>query len=257
MPKIKIKEKTEPKIAKKPKPAVSQSKSTEKKNRFSIEVEDMMKAGVHLGHEVSKLHPKMNDFVLGVRGMVHMIDLEKTAVYLEKALEFIEKLSKEKKTLLFVGTKVPIRKAVKETAISLNMPYVVDRWLGGTFTNFEIISKGIKAYQRLKESEQKGELEKYTKKERVKISKEIEKLRIKFEGLQKLAELPAAIFICDLRKNDLALKEAKQKGVKIIALVDTNCDPTLIDYPIPANDDSITSVKYILGKVKDAFLESK
>ncbi len=137
------------------------------------------------------------------------------------------------------------------------MPYVVERWLGGTFTNFETILKRVDYFKELEKKKASGELEKYTKKERMEIDKEIALLKIKFEGIKNMAKLPEAVFVFDLRKDDTCAREAKRKGVKIIALCDTNIDPTGIDYPIPANDDAISSVKYILEKVKETILDAK
>lgn len=222
-----------------------------------IDINKMMEVGVHLGHRTSKLHPKMEDFILGVRNTVHIIDLEKTAEYLEKALRFISELMSRGETLLLVGTKVPLRSLVRETAKDCELPYVSERWLGGTFTNFETISERVKYFKELRDKKNKGELEKYTKKERLEIEKELEGLGKKFEGIKDMEKLPDAVFICSLVEDKLCLKEAKAKGIKVVAIVDTNADPSLVDYPIPANDDAISSVRYILEKVTDAIKKSK
>jgi small subunit ribosomal protein S2 len=228
-----------------------------KKGKFGINQEEMMAAGVHLGHRTSKLHPNMAEFVLGIRNTVHVIDLKKTAEYLEKALEFLQELTEKGGTLLLVGTKLPLKELVKNIARDCNLPYVAERWLGGTFTNFEVISKRAKYFKELKEKKEKGEFEKYTKKEQMKLEKELQDLAEKFEGIKDMEKLPEAVFICDIVKNKLALKEAKKKGIKVVAIVDTNADPTQVDYPIPANDDAISSVKYILEKVKEVIKKSK
>ena len=227
------------------------------KNEFAIDVEEMMAAGVHLGHRTSKLHPKMEEFILGIRNTVHIIDLKKTASYLQNALKFIADISSQKKTMLLVGTKPVINDLVREMAQECGLPYVTERWLGGTFTNFKVIAERIKYFKEIEDKEKKGELEKYTKKERIKIARDLENLRRKFEGIKSLQGLPEAVFICDIRRDKLALKEAKMKGVKVVAIVDTNVDPTLVDYPIPANDDAISSVRYILEKVKKAIKKAK
>ena len=228
-----------------------------KKSKINIDSDEMMKAGVHLGHRVSRLHPKMKDYIFGVRNTIHIIDLEKTVVEFEKALNFIKELVEKKGTILLVGTKTPLKRIVKETAIECDIPYVNERWLGGTFTNFKVILKRIEYFRELERKQKEGELEKYTKKERVDFDKELKKLELKFGGIKNLNKIPEAVFVCDVRKDILAVKEARVKGVKIIAIVDTNVDPTLVDYPIPANDDAITSVRYILGKVKQVILDSK
>lgn len=228
-----------------------------KKKIPKIDIDEMAAAGVHLGHRTSKLHPKMENFVAGIRNTVHVIDLEKTAKCLENALSFVATLFKEKKVLLFVGTKIPLKNLVEETAKDCNMPYVTERWLGGTFSNFKVIAERAQYFKNLQKEKKEGKLDKYTKKERLKIEKELGDLKTKFEGIQNMEQLPEAVFLCDIVKDNLALKEAKMKGIKTIAIVDTNVDPTPVDYPIPANDDAISSVKYILDKVKQTWLTSK
>lgn len=222
-----------------------------------IDVKEMIKAGVHLGHRTSKLHPHMQEFAVGIRNTVHVIDLEKTAKHLEKALEFIKKTAQEKGVILFISTKTPLKALVKQAAKDCGMPYVVERWLGGTFTNFKIIQERARQYQELKAKKESGELAKYTKKERIKIEKQLQDMQNKFEGIVALEKLPEVIFICDIVKDHLPLKEASMKAVKSVAIVDTNGDPFLVDYPIPGNDDAISSVKYILEKVKEVILKTK
>ena len=232
--------------------------STESENpmyKFGINLNDMMKSGLHLGHVVTKLHPKMASFVVGVKGNMHIIDLGKTAVLFEKALTFLGQIVKEGGTILFVGTRPPVRNIIREIAKEVNMPYVVNRWLGGTFTNFETILRGIKRYKELQKKEK--DLAEYTKKERVHLAKRIEKLKVKFEGLEELQKLPEAIFVCDVNENILAVKEARKKGIKIIAITDTDSNPELIDYPIPASDNSIPALKYILGKIKEVIKKNR
>ncbi len=216
-----------------------------------FDTDEMMATGMHMGHRTSKLHPRMKDFVMGVRNTVHVLDLEQTAQHLKIALEYIEGLKKANGNLLICGTKIPLSNLVKEMADECNAPYVVNRWLGGTFTNFPVIIKRINYYKDLLKQKNEGLWEKYTKKEQVDKEKELNDLRNKFEGLVRMEKLPDAVFICDLTKDKLCLKEAKAKGIKTIAIVDTNADPLLVDYPIPANDDAINSVKFILDKVKE------
>ena len=236
----------------------SQSSAAEsKKSNFGVKTEDMEMAGVSFGHRISRLHPKMEPYLAGVKNTTHIIDLEKTAQALNSALEYIEKIISDKKVLVFVGTKIQIKDLIKETADECELPYVCERWLGGAFTNFPIIRKRIDYLIELEDAKKQGGWEKYTKKERIKINKEFEGLRTKFEGLKTLTSLPEAIFVADIRKDDLAVKEAKMKGVKVIAICDTNVDPTEIDYPIPGNDDAISSVRYILGKAKEVILRSR
>lgn len=229
---------------------------TEKKE-FNIDPEEMTQAGLPFGHRTSRIHPKMMPFLYGARNTVHIIDMEKTKKEFEKALKFIQQLISENKILLLVGTKIQVKDLVKEIAKECALPYINERWLGGTFTNFEIIKKRIDYFKDLERKKSGGELEKYTKKERAKIDQELHGLEIKFGGIKEMEKLPEAIFVLDMRKDDLAVKEAKMKGIKVIGISDTNVDPTLADYPIPANDDAISSVKYILEKVKEVIIKAK
>ena len=227
------------------------------KKDFDINLDEMAKAGLHFGHRVSRIYPKMKPYIFGVRNTVHIIDLEKTAEKFKEALNFIKKLISENKTLLLVDTKIQIKDLAREIAKECDLPYITERWLGGTLTNFKIIKKRIDYFEELKEKKNKGELEKYTKKERLKIDRELKNLENKFGGIKNMAQLPDAIFVLDMKKDNLAIKEARGKGVTIIGIADTNVDPTLADYPIPANDDAISSVKYILEKVKEVIISQK
>ena len=224
---------------------------------IKISVEEMAAAGVNFGHKVSNLHPKMKPYVSGIKNNVNIFDLEKTAKEFEKALKFISKLVSENKTLLFVGTKIQVRNLVKATAEECGFPYVTERWLGGTITNFETISKRVEYFKDLEKKKAAGELEKYTKKERLNFDREMESLRVKFEGIRNMSKLPDAVFIFDMRKDDTCAREAKIKGIKIIGIADTNINPEMADYPIPANDDAISSVKYILDRTKESIMEAR
>lgn len=226
-------------------------------DKFKLDVEEMATAGVHLGHKTSKVHPKMMPFIFGVRNNIHIIDLEKAKEKLKEALKFIEQLVLEGKNILFVGSKIQLKDLVKEIATEFGFPFVNERWLGGTFTNFKEIRKRVEYLLDLEKKKSEGYFEKYTKKERTEIEKEIEKLEKKFGGLKSMDKLPDAIFVLDMVKDKLAVKEARAKGVKIIAISDTNADPTLADYPIPANDDAISSLKYILEKVREVIKNAK
>lgn len=229
----------------------------EKTIDINLNVEEMAQAGLHLGHRTSKIHPKMEPYLYGTRNTVHIIDLEKTREKFKEALEFIHELISENKTLLFLGTKIQVKNLVKNLAQDCGLPYVSERWLGGIFTNFEIIKKRIEYFKELERKKSQGELDKYTKKEKTKIDKELKDLEIKFGGIKNLIRLPEAIFVLDMKKDDLAIKEAKKKGIKVIGVADTNVNPTLVDYPIPANDDAVSSTKYILDKVKEVILKAK
>lgn len=233
------------------------SKTKTKKNDFEINLEEMAKAGVHFGHRTSKCHPKMKPYLAGARNTIHIIDLEKTAEKLEEVLKFIQGLISENKILLLIGTKIQIKDLVKDIAADCGLPYVSERWLGGTFTNFKTISKRIEYFKDLERKKVEGGFEKYTKKERLRIDQELRDLEIKFGGIKNLQSLPNAIFVLGMKKDEIAIREAKRMGIKIIGIAHTNIDPTLADYPIPANDDSISSVKYILEKVKEIILKTR
>lgn len=243
----KTEEKTENKI----------DKIKEKKEDFNIVPKDMLEAGLHFGHKSSRIHPKMKPYVSGTKNTVHIIDLEQSAEKFKQALEFIKKLISEKKTLVFIGTKIQVKNLAKETAQECNLPYVTERWLGGTFTNFKTIKKRIEYFKDLEEKRKSGEFTKYTKKERADIDKELSNLETKFGGIKEMTMLPDAVFVLDMRKDEIAVKEAIKKGIAVISVADTNVDPSLADYPIPANDDAISSVRYILEKVKEVILKSK
>lgn len=231
------------------------------KDDIKLNIEEMEKAGVNLGHKVSKLHPKMKEYVSGMKNGVHIFDLEKTSKELSKALTFISKVVSERPegypAIVFVGTKIQLRATVQEAAKEIGIPYVTERWLGGTFTNFETIQKRVNYFKDLEKKKETGELGKYTKKEQLNFDREIAKLKIKFDGIRNMSKLPEAVFIFGLDKDITCAREAKRKGIKIISVVDTNINPDIVDYPVPANDDAISSVRYIIDKVKEVILNSK
>jgi small subunit ribosomal protein S2 len=227
------------------------------KEDIKLSIEEMEKAGVNLGHKVSKLHPKMKEYVSGMKNGVHIFDLEKTSKEFTKALAFISKIVSEGKTIIFVGTKIQLRAIIQEAALECQIPYVTERWLGGTFTNFETIQKRVNYFKDLERKKETGELAKYTKKEQLDFDREIAKLKIKFDGIRSMSKLPEAVFIFGLDKDITCALEAKRKGIKIISIVDTNVNPDIVDYLIPANDDAISSVRYIIDKVKEIIINSK
>ena len=223
----------------------------------NISVEEMAEAGVNFGHKVSKLHPKMKQYVSGVKNNVHIFDLEKTKKELEKALAFIAKTVSEGKTVALIGTKIQLKGIVKTAAEECGIPYVTERWLGGTFTNFETIQKRVAYFKDLEKKEKTGELEKYTKKERLDFDKEIGRLKTKFEGVRNMSKLPDVVVIFGIDRDITCAREAKKKGIKIVALVDTNVNPDIVDYPIPANDDAISAVSYIINRISETIKNSK
>ncbi|MDP3057302.1 MAG: 30S ribosomal protein S2 [bacterium] len=218
---------------------------------------EMLKAGVHFGHKTTKWSPKMAPFIFGVRNDTHIIDLEKTIIKLNEALVFVKKLAKNNGVIIFVGTKKQAKAYIKEVAIKANMPYVADRWIGGLLTNFSIISKQIRLMEQLEADMKSGALDKYTKKERVMIEKKIKKLNQKFGGLRLLKKLPDAVFVTDINEDRIAVNEARDKNIPIIALADTNVDPGLVTYPIPANDDALSSIKVIVNKIVEEYEANK
>ncbi len=229
-----------------------------------VTLQELMEAGVHFGHQSNRWNPKMKPYIFGAKNGIHIIDLQKTVTLLDQACRFIAETVADGKKILFVGTKPQAREVVKEQAIRARMPYVVLRWIGGTITNFRTISatiEGIKdKEQLLEESIQKamrGEDPGLTKKERLKLQKKIEKSRRMFEGVMDMSELPGALFVIDPRKERIAVNEARKREIPVVALVDTNCDPEIVDYVIPGNDDARRSIALITSKVADACLEGQ
>lgn len=229
----------------------------EDNNTFNLSVEEMTKAGLQFGHKKARIHPKMKPFLFGVRNTIYLIDLEKTQDKFEAALKYVENLTAEGKVLLLVGTKTQFKKMVKEAALEMNMPYVNERWLGGTFTNFKIIKKRLDYFKELERKKETGEFDKYTKKEQAEIGKKIKDLSKKLSGIKNLQNLPDAVFVLDMKKDKLAVKEAKMNNIKVIGITDVNIDPDSADYPIIANDDAVSSVKYILDKLKEVVAAAK
>jgi len=224
---------------------------------INLSVEEMAKAGLQFGHKKSKVHPKMKPYIFGVRNTIFIIDLERTKDKFEAALDYLKTLVAQGKTILMVGTKAQSKKLINEAAVATGMPYVNERWLGGTFTNFKIIKKRLDYFNGLERKVAAGEFEKYTKKEQANIQKEIKTLQKKFGGIKMMDKIPDAIFVVDMQKDKLAAKEARENGIKVIGVTDINIDPDTADYPIIANDDSVSSLKYILEQVKGAILEGK
>jgi small subunit ribosomal protein S2 len=220
-------------------------------------LEELLEAGVHFGHQVRRGHPRMRPYIYGVRDGVHIIDLTKSEEYLKIACEFLYNLGKEGKSLLFVGTKKQARPIVEEWAQELESPYLVQRWIGGFLTNFEAISKNIKRLKELKEQREKGELKKYTKKEQMLLDRQIANLEKDYKGVLTLQTLPDAIFVIDAVSDFIAIKEANGLKITVVAIADSNCNPTLIDYPIPGNDDAIKSIKILVEAVSQAFESGK
>ncbi len=224
---------------------------------YGIDLEEMVNAGLHFGHRLTNYNPQMKPYIQTIRNSVRIINLEKTAEKLEEALKFIELLIKEKKTVLVIGTKVQAKNLVGEFAEKTGLPFVNNRWLGGTLTNFEVIKKRIAFLSQLEEGKESSDFGKYTKKEQIKFNNKIQKLTTNFGGIRNLEKVPEAILVLDMRKEATAVREARRTGIKLIAVCDTNVNPLLADYPIPANDDSVSSIKYILDKVAETVINSR
>ncbi|PIS17139.1 MAG: 30S ribosomal protein S2 [Candidatus Portnoybacteria bacterium CG09_land_8_20_14_0_10_44_13] len=219
--------------------------------------EEMFEAGVHFGHQVTKWTPRMEPYIFGSKNNIHIIDLDKTIEKLKEALDFIRTLLASGGNILFVGTTPMAKMVVEEAAPLCQMPYVSERWLGGTLTNFKIILKRLDHFRDLVRKKEGGELAKYTKKEQHDFNEEIKKLERKFGGIKKLTKRPDALFVFSAKKNLLAIKEARAAGVKIVALCDTNIDPKLVDYPIPSNDDALSALRLMADYAVKAIEEGK
>jgi len=225
-----------------------------KTNTHNLSLDEMITAGLAFGHQKSKLHPKMKNFVTKPKDKVYLIDLEQTVEKFNKALDFVKQAKMEGKTILFVGTKIATKDLVLETAKNCKSPFVTERWIGGTFTNFKEIRKRIALFKDIESKLADPEVnKKYVKKERFKMAKALERMEVKFGGIKVMESLPDIVFIVDMDKEAMAVKEARETGVKIIAIADTNTNPMFADYPIPANDDAYSSVKYILKKIEEVF----
>lgn len=227
----------------------SESNNDEKKTPDFIKFEDMFKAGVHFGYSKTKRNPKMSSFIYGVKNNTEIFDLEKTEKMLEEAVEFLKKIAEEKKTILFVGTKPGIGNIIEKAGEELNMPYVKDRWIGGTLTNFKVIRGRVTEFEKLKNDIETGAIEKYTKKERIKINKDFLKMGKNFKGLLRLTALPSVLIIIDPKEELTAAREARKLSIPIIAALNSDCDPAGIAYPIPANDAAPKSAEYIINRM--------
>jgi len=215
----------------------------------------LLEAGVHFGHQTRRWNPKMRPYIFAERNGIHIIDLQQTVGRLAGALDFVRDVVSNGEQILFVGTKKQAREAIEAEAKRCSMPFVTNRWLGGTLTNFATIQRRIDYLVRREEARVRGEFERLHKREALKIDKELEKLNRHLGGIKEMNRIPGAMFIVDPPIEHIAVAEARRVGVPVVAMCDTNCDPDLIDYPIPSNDDAIRAVKLITGRVADAALE--
>jgi small subunit ribosomal protein S2 len=217
------------------------------------EVDELFKAGAHFGFSKSRRHPSTAPFIFGSKNRVDIFDLEKTDEALEKAAEFVKSLSETNSKILFVGGKNEAQNIVRDGAIKVDLPYVAGRWIGGTLTNFSEIRKRVETMLNLLSQKEKGELSKYTKKERLLIDRKIEKLQKMFWGIKDMTALPKALFIIDPRYESTALNEAKALNIPVIALAGSDNDFSKVDYVIPGNDSNIASIKYFVNKIVEAY----
>ncbi len=220
-----------------------------------ISIENLLESGAHFGHMTRRWNPKMSQFIFTEKNGIHIIDLRKTQLLADYARDAIYDIASRGKVILFIGTKPQAKPIVQEQAVRAEMNYVSERWLGGMLTNFSTIRKSIKRLTQLDRMEVDGTYEKITKKERLLISRERDRLRKVFGGIEVMNRLPGALFIVDIKKEHLAIKEAKILGIPVFAIVDTNCDPEEVDFPIPANDDSVKTIDLITTVIADAVIE--
>ncbi len=224
----------------------------------ALTMKELLEAGVHFGHQTKRWNPKMQKYIFGERNGIYIIDLQKTLKKFREAYAFVrDDVASKGGSLLFIGTKKQAQDTVFEEANRCGMFYVNQRWLGGTLTNFQTIRKSIGRLKRIEEMKEGGEFERVPKKEALELDRERQKLEKALIGIKAMEQLPSAVFIIDPRKEKIAVAEAQRLGIPIVAIVDTNCDPTGIDYPVPGNDDAIRAVRLITSRIADAMLEGR
>ena len=222
-----------------------------------VAMKQLLEAGVHFGHQTKRWDPKMAEYIYQARNGIHIIDLQKTSKKIDEAYKFMKDVAEEGKTVLFVGTKKQAQECVKDAAIKSNMFYVDQRWLGGMLTNFKTIRKRVERLNKLEEMENDGTFDVLPKKEVAALRNEMEKLEKNLGGIREMKEMPGAMFVVDPKNERIAVLEAKKLNIPIIGLVDTNCNPEDVDYPIPGNDDAIRAVKLITDVMANAIIEGK
>jgi small subunit ribosomal protein S2 len=222
-----------------------------------VTVKQLLEAGAHFGHQTSRWNPRMKSYIFTKRNGIHIIDLEKTARMMTRACDFIRSTVAEGGTILFVGTKKQAQNTIEEETKRCGMYYVNQHWIGGMLTNFATIQARIDYLVRLEDQKSKGEFDRLPKKEAQKLEEEIERLNRTMGGFKEMTRVPSVLFIIDPTKEDMALAEAKRIGIPVVAVVDTNANPDVIDYPVPGNDDAIRAIKLVCGKIADAVIEGK
>lgn len=221
---------------------------------MNLNMKNMLDAGVHFGHQKERWNPKMKNFVYTSRGGIHIIDLQKTLIAAREAIQFVENMAANGERMIFVGTKKQAEETIQEAAKKCGQYFVTKRWLGGTLTNFVTIKQSIDRLKKIDHMREKGELEYFSKKERHSMEKEYEKLNEYLEGIRDMKEPAGLLFVVDINKEHIAVQEAKKLGIKVVGMCDTNSDPSTIEYPIPANDDAIRSIKLFSELVAEAYL---
>ncbi len=222
-----------------------------------VSMKALLESGVHFGHRTNKWNPKMRPYIFTERNGIHIIDLQQTVKLLEEAAEKVTEVVANGGTVLFVGTKRQAQETIQEEAERCGMPYVNQRWLGGTLTNWVTIQERIVELARLEKMFETGEVQALTKKERLLLERDINRLDTRLSGLRTMKALPNLLFVVDIERDDTAVKEAVSKDIPVLAMVDTNCDPRYVDYVIPSNDDAIRAIKLLVGRIADAVLEGK
>src|SRR3989338_7279459 len=222
-----------------------------------IALMDMLKVGVHFGHKKSLWNPKMATYIFTTRNGIHILDLEKSRQKLIEAINFAKDIASKGGVILFVGTKRQAKEEVRRAAESCSMPYVVTRWLGGTFTNFRTIQRTIKKMERYEKMIADGEIKKYTKKEQLMIAREVDKMKTFFSGIKEMKKLPEAIFVLDTKYDHIPVEEARQSKIKVIGLVDTNSDPSKVNFVIPSNDDATKVITFMAQALSEAINEGR
>jgi len=246
-------------MAKKKKSTKAKS-NTKKKKQSSlcdVSLEAMLEAGCHFGHQAKRWNPKMESYLWKVRKGIHIFDLIKTKKKLQEACKAVQELVSNGGTIIFLGTKRQAKEIIRQEAKKAGVFYIISRWLGGTITNWKQIKKSLEKMIEMQKKKEKGEYEKYTKKENVLIEREINRLNRFFEGLVGLKDIPTAIFVVDVNREIAAVKEANMRNIKVFAITDSNADPELVDYAIPANDDAVQSIKLIVSAFADAVAKAK
>jgi small subunit ribosomal protein S2 len=224
---------------------------------MAVTLQDLLESGVHFGHQTKRWNPKMKPFIFTARNGIYIIDLQKTLNSLEKACQKVKEIVGSDKQVLFVGTKKQAKEVIKEEAIRCNMPFVTERWLGGMMTNFQTIRRNIKRLKDLERMKEDGTFEKLTKKQASGLQREIDKLENILGGIKDIARLPGVVFVVDSKKEKIAVAEANKLKIPVIAIIDTNSDPDVIDYPIAGNDDAVKSIKVISHEFSSAILEAQ